>query len=310
MKVLVVDDDLTIRVFLRRVLERTWMARVTEADNGMVALEQLDRDAFDLVLLDLEMPVVDGLSVLKTVRSSTELKDMPVIAVSSHGEREMVLDAIRSGANDFILKPLSLPVVVERINRLGSSDRLSGAGGLRRALGLPGGASPPPGPDPSVGLADEELVTILRDNLLPAAQMTVGVMTSRQLSAAGQTTADPSAVHATIRLELEPLPAVALTLSAAPTVVEALAASVLGEPTPIDAGARDVLGDMAEAITGRIRATLRQKGLDYAQSAVCYDGEPVPAALAAETGPRRLTLDLQTSQGETLQIAASLCDAG
>lgn len=104
-RVLVVDDNRTSRLMARKALLQLG-CRVTEADSGLQALELLDGDRFDLVLLDIEMPEMDGLAVLRWMKDSGHGRNCPVLVVSGlDGDMKVVVAAIELGAEDFLPKP-------------------------------------------------------------------------------------------------------------------------------------------------------------------------------------------------------------
>jgi two-component system nitrogen regulation response regulator NtrX len=113
-KILVVDDEEDIRLSLRGVLEDEGYD-VAGAATGEEAADLLERETPDLVLLDIWLPGIDGLSVLDLVREKSE--DLPVIMISGHGNIETAVSAMNKGASDFIEKPLSLEKVILSVNK-------------------------------------------------------------------------------------------------------------------------------------------------------------------------------------------------
>jgi len=111
-RVLLIDDDEITRIVAREVLTQLGL-EVTEAHGGAAALELLDREAFDLVLLDLEMPGLDGRATVRAIRSRDALRDLPVIAMTSHDRAEAVVD----GMTDHISKPVNEREVAEVVGR-------------------------------------------------------------------------------------------------------------------------------------------------------------------------------------------------
>jgi len=103
--ILVVDDEASIRRTLREILEYEDYA-VEEAEDGEAALDKLRKDRFDVVLLDVKMPKVDGLEVLATM--GKEQIDVPVVMISGHGTIETAVEATKLGAFDFVEKPPDL----------------------------------------------------------------------------------------------------------------------------------------------------------------------------------------------------------
>ncbi len=114
MHVLVVDDDSIVRLILTRILQHRFGATTVEATNGLEALLALDAGTFDLVILDLRMPVMDGLAVLRTIRSKDCLASLPVVALTADRSDENVQEFIRLGVSDYLTKPLKGAQIAER----------------------------------------------------------------------------------------------------------------------------------------------------------------------------------------------------
>src|SRR5687768_3550463 len=116
-RILVVDDNEINRDMLSRRLERQGYAPV-QADNGRRALEMLRAESFDLVLLDILMPDINGYQVLEQMKSDSELRHIPVIMISALDEIDSVVRCIEAGAEDYLSKPFN-PVLLKA--RLGAS---------------------------------------------------------------------------------------------------------------------------------------------------------------------------------------------
>ena len=114
--ILVVDDVAVNREILkRRLLRRGY--KITEACGGREALEIIDREAIDLVLLDIMMPDVDGLEVVRRVRETRSTAELPIIMVSAKSFSEDVTQCIELGANDYVTKPVDFDATLELIRR-------------------------------------------------------------------------------------------------------------------------------------------------------------------------------------------------
>lgn len=111
MKVLVVDDSRTLRRLLIRELNNVGITNITEAGDGNEALEKVRAESFDLMLLDMEMPELDGLGVLNIVKSDPTLSYLPVIVVSGAEQFEKTVECIQIGAEDYLPKPFD-PVLL------------------------------------------------------------------------------------------------------------------------------------------------------------------------------------------------------
>jgi len=115
MKVLVVDDSKTLRRILIRELNSIGITNISEAGDGNEAVERLRVESFDLMLLDMEMPELDGLGVLKVVKSTPELSYLPVIIVSSAEDFDRIVECIQVGAEDYLPKPFNAVLLRARV---------------------------------------------------------------------------------------------------------------------------------------------------------------------------------------------------
>ncbi len=115
MKVLVVDDSKTLRRILIRELNSIGITYISEAGDGNEAVERLRVESFDLMLLDMEMPELDGLGVLKVVKSTPELSYLPVIIVSSAEDFDRIVECIQVGAEDYLPKPFNAVLLRARV---------------------------------------------------------------------------------------------------------------------------------------------------------------------------------------------------
>jgi len=122
-RVLVADDNKVNRLLLTRNLELMSHA-VTTAENGRIALDLLRRERFDLVLLDMEMPEVDGFAVLDAMKRDLALRDVPVIVTSSLEGIDHVVRCIELGAEDYLHKPVNAVLLKARIGASLEKKRL------------------------------------------------------------------------------------------------------------------------------------------------------------------------------------------
>jgi len=113
-RLLVVDDNKVNRLLLGRGLEQQGH-RVAFAENGRQALEMLHQNEFDLMLLDIQMPEMDGYQVLEKVASDLDLRDIPVIVTSALEELDSVVRCIEMGAEDYLIKPVNPVLLRARI---------------------------------------------------------------------------------------------------------------------------------------------------------------------------------------------------
>jgi len=115
MRVLTVDDSASIRHLIRTMLQVVG-ATVLEAGDGQIALDVLRREgAVDLILLDMEMPNMDGMTFLDHVKKEPDFKGIPVIVVSSISQKERMIRAIQEGAKQYLLKPFTSEDLLTKI---------------------------------------------------------------------------------------------------------------------------------------------------------------------------------------------------
>jgi CheY-like chemotaxis protein len=107
MHVLVCDDDAGTRFVVRRLLVRTFGCTVAECGDGIEALRLIEAGNVDLLVLDIEMPVMDGIEVLAAIRQSSEYKELPVLMLSKERRKDVILRLIKLGVSGYVLKPLS-----------------------------------------------------------------------------------------------------------------------------------------------------------------------------------------------------------
>lgn len=116
LKILVVDDSLIMRRNITKMIEALGHKVVGEAKDGNEAIELYRKLAPDLVTMDITMPELDGISAVKELKKMD--KNIKVIMVTSHGQEEMVVDAIRSGASGYLLKPVKLDKLRSTIRKV------------------------------------------------------------------------------------------------------------------------------------------------------------------------------------------------
>lgn len=113
-RILVADDEPSNRMLLRRVLASRY--EVTEAQDGHEALDLINQQDFDMLLLDVMMPGATGLDVLEQVRAAPDRADLPVILISALADNDDIIRGLRMGANDYIPKPIEIDVVAARVD--------------------------------------------------------------------------------------------------------------------------------------------------------------------------------------------------
>jgi two-component system chemotaxis response regulator CheY len=113
MKALVVDDSMTIRRIVIKALGMVGINETTEAADGAEAVAAATADNFDVVLLDWNMPKMSGIETLRALRQ--EGVKTPVIMVTTEAEKSRVIEAIKSGANDYLIKPFSPDQLAQKV---------------------------------------------------------------------------------------------------------------------------------------------------------------------------------------------------
>ncbi|GEM_PF-250650 len=118
-RVLVVEDTGALRRILVKYLKMADYDTL-EAENGKEALKLLikSKSNIDVILLDIMMPLMDGMTFLKRIRNSADYEKMPVIMLTSKSERSVVLDTLRAGANDFIIKPFTYDIIIDKVQKI------------------------------------------------------------------------------------------------------------------------------------------------------------------------------------------------
>ncbi|MGZ3614683.1 MAG: sigma-54-dependent transcriptional regulator [Thermodesulfobacteriota bacterium] len=115
MKILVVDDEAPVRDMIRKGLSQMGGYDVEVAQNGVEAVEKVEKDVFDLVLTDLKMPEMDGLELLKTIKGTRP--EIMVILLTAFGSIETAVEAMKIGANDYITKPIDLNELLLHVSK-------------------------------------------------------------------------------------------------------------------------------------------------------------------------------------------------
>jgi two-component system chemotaxis response regulator CheY len=115
---LVVEDSPMMRQLIVFALSRIKNMTVTEADDGIVGLKKLAQARFDLIITDINMPIMDGLKLVKRVRSDPTHKDVPIIVITTEGSSEDRQRALQLGANAYITKPIQAPQVIAKVKEL------------------------------------------------------------------------------------------------------------------------------------------------------------------------------------------------
>ncbi len=118
LKFLVVDDFSTMRRIVRNLLKELGFTNVDEAEDGVVALQKLKGGGFDFVVSDWNMPNMDGLTLLQTVRADPGLKHLPVLMITAEAKKENIIAAAQAGASGYIVKPFTAATLSEKMEKI------------------------------------------------------------------------------------------------------------------------------------------------------------------------------------------------
>ena len=115
---LVVEDSPMMRQLIVFALHRIKNLRVVEADDGVDGLRKLASARFDIVITDINMPIMDGLKLVKRIRSDAIHRDVPIVIITTEGAEEDRQRALQLGANVYITQPIQAPQVISKVKEL------------------------------------------------------------------------------------------------------------------------------------------------------------------------------------------------
>jgi two-component system chemotaxis response regulator CheY len=115
---LVVEDSPPMRKMIVFALSRVRQLNVVEADDGVDALRQIAGTRFDIVLTDINMPILDGLKLVKRLRADQSYRDVPIIIITTEGAEEDRQRALALGATAYITKPIQAPQVIQLVREI------------------------------------------------------------------------------------------------------------------------------------------------------------------------------------------------
>jgi two-component system, chemotaxis family, chemotaxis protein CheY len=117
-KVLVVDDMSTMRRIVKNVLRQIGFSDIVEAENGQDALGKLKCGGFGLVVSDWNMPVMQGIDLLRAVRADPNLKSLPFLMVTAEAQKENIIEAVQAGVSNYIVKPFTAEALQEKLDKI------------------------------------------------------------------------------------------------------------------------------------------------------------------------------------------------
>ena len=118
LKFLVVDDFSTMRRIVRNLLKELGFTNVDEAEDGAVALARLKSGGIDFIVSDWNMPNMDGLTLLQSVRADPALKHLPLLMITAEAKKENIIAAAQAGASGYIVKPFTAATLQEKLVKI------------------------------------------------------------------------------------------------------------------------------------------------------------------------------------------------
>lgn len=118
LKVLAVDDSPTMRRIIINTLKRAGFSNVVEATDGKDALAKMKVEKPDFVITDWNMPEMDGLTFVTTLRGTAEYKSLPILMVTTRSVKDDIMEAMKAGVNNYIVKPFTPETLKEKIDQI------------------------------------------------------------------------------------------------------------------------------------------------------------------------------------------------
>ena len=118
LKILAVDDSPTMRRIIINTLKRAGFEDVIEASDGRDALAKMKVDKFNFVITDWNMPEMDGLTFVTTLRGMPEYKSLPILMVTTRSVKDDIMEALKAGVNNYIVKPFTPEILKEKIDQV------------------------------------------------------------------------------------------------------------------------------------------------------------------------------------------------
>ena len=118
LKVLVVDDMSTMRRIVKNVLKQIGFSDMVEAENGQDALNKLKNGDIGFIVSDWNMPVMQGIELLRAVRADPELKHLPFLMVTAEAQKENIIEAVQAGVSNYVVKPFTAEALQEKLEKI------------------------------------------------------------------------------------------------------------------------------------------------------------------------------------------------
>ncbi len=118
LKVLVVDDMSTMRRIIKNVLKQIGFSDMVEAENGQDALNKLKAGDIGFIVSDWNMPVMQGIDLLRAVRADAELKHLPFLMVTAEAQKDNIIEAVQAGVSNYVVKPFTAEALQEKLEKI------------------------------------------------------------------------------------------------------------------------------------------------------------------------------------------------
>ncbi len=118
LKVLVVDDMSTMRRILKNVLKQIGFSDIIEAENGQDALSKLKAGDIGFIVSDWNMPVMQGIELLRAVRADAELKHLPFLMVTAEAQKDNIIEAVQAGVSNYVVKPFTAEALQAKLEKI------------------------------------------------------------------------------------------------------------------------------------------------------------------------------------------------
>ena len=118
LKVLVVDDMSTMRRIVKNVLKQIGFSDMVEAENGQDALNKLKAGDIGFIVSDWNMPVMQGIDLLRAVRADAELKHLPFLMVTAEAQKDNIIEAVQAGVSNYVVKPFTAEALQEKLEKI------------------------------------------------------------------------------------------------------------------------------------------------------------------------------------------------
>ena len=129
MKILVVDDFPTMRRIVKTLLKQNGFGNVIEAEDGVKAYTELQTNQdIEMIVCDWNMPNMTGLELLKTVRADPKIKHLPFLMVTAEAEKENIIEAVKAGVSNYVVKPFTGATLKEKMNKIFDNEKAKAAG--------------------------------------------------------------------------------------------------------------------------------------------------------------------------------------